>query len=78
LANIAFLDEDDVLAYKEVAVNQPFELGGDSFELSGLEPYIYLRYNCNKGYQEEVINLGDTQLKDRTFYLRKNLDTGAT
>lgn len=42
------LDDDDVLAYEEVAMNEPFEIGGEDFELSGLEPYIYLRYNCNE------------------------------
>ncbi|KAK6766936.1 hypothetical protein RB195_026292 [Necator americanus] len=73
-----YVDDDDVLAYKQVEVNSPFELGGYENELNGLEPYIYIRYNCDKGYREEVINLGDTQFRDRVFYFRKHLDTGAT
>ncbi|RCN30997.1 hypothetical protein ANCCAN_23227 [Ancylostoma caninum] len=73
-----YVDDDDVLAYKEVELNKPFELGGKEIELDGLEPYIYMRYNCKKGYQEEVINLGNTQFQDRVFHLRKDLETGET
>ncbi|KIH68312.1 putative acyl-CoA thioesterase II [Ancylostoma duodenale] len=43
-----YVDDDDVLAYKEVELNKPFELGGKEIELDGLEPYIYMRYNCKK------------------------------
>ncbi|EYC18319.1 hypothetical protein Y032_0028g1793 [Ancylostoma ceylanicum] len=43
-----YVDDDDVLAYKEVELNKPFELGGNEIELDGLEPYIYMRYNCKK------------------------------
>ncbi|WKX99048.1 hypothetical protein Q1695_014151 [Nippostrongylus brasiliensis] len=72
------IDDDDVIAHKEVSINKPFSLGGEDFEMSGLEPYVYLRYNCNGDYQEEVINLGDSLFTSRVFTLMKNLDTGET
>ncbi|VDK57777.1 unnamed protein product [Cylicostephanus goldi] len=72
------IDDDDVLDYKEIELNKPFEIGGSETEIFGLEPYIYLRYRCLEDYKEEVINLGDTQFRDRVFHLRKNLISGKT
>ncbi|ETN80745.1 hypothetical protein NECAME_08986 [Necator americanus] len=48
IAIFDYVDDDDVLAYKQVEVNSPFELGGYENEVNGLEPYIYIRYNCDK------------------------------
>ncbi|VDP26347.1 unnamed protein product [Heligmosomoides polygyrus] len=69
------LDDDDVLAYEEVAMNEPFEIGGEDFELSGLEPYIYLRYNCNEVTYSFVTSY---LFMSRVFHLRKDLDSGET